>query len=183
MKNGDLTEEDMELWEELGVKGAKRIASRKAVRKIIKEKTTEKPGGKHKDGYNSKVGGFTAKQIRGKLPYLEVGESPDVDSNTANRLRNGEMKVEAILDLHGCVQKEAYDMLVSLINECYLLKKRCILVITGKGGNYGSGGVLRSNLPKWLNSADVREKVLMFAQAKPKDGGEGAFYILIKRNR
>ena len=54
----------------------------------------------------------------------------------------------------------------------------CVLVITGKGR-----GVLREEVPRWLNEPGLRDAVLSFAYARPADGGEGALYVLLKRRR
>lgn len=59
--------------------------------------------------------------------------------------------------------------------------KRCLLVITGKG--LASGGILRDQVPRWLNQAPNRSRVLAFDYARPQHGGSGALYVLLKRRR
>jgi DNA-nicking Smr family endonuclease len=59
--------------------------------------------------------------------------------------------------------------------------KRMLLVVTGKGRD--GVGVLRQSLPLWLNAPSIRPFVLAFDVASRKDGGEGAFYVLLKRQR
>ena len=62
--------------------------------------------------------------------------------------------------------------------------KRCVLVITGKGlKSDGSIGVLRENIPDWLNERRNRGLIIAFSHAVQKDGGEGAFYVMLKRKR
>ena len=56
-------------------------------------------------------------------------------------------------------------------------------MITGKGSMKDGGGVIRRELPSWLNAAGNRARVLGFAGAQPADGGGGAFYVLLKRRR
>jgi DNA-nicking Smr family endonuclease len=58
-----------------------------------------------------------------------------------------------------------------------------VIVVTGKGLKADGGGVLRANVPRWLNEPDLRARVLAFAHARPKDGGEGALYVLLKKRR
>ena len=60
--------------------------------------------------------------------------------------------------------------------------KRCVLVITGKGAGR-EGGVMRQNLPHWLNLPANRARLVAFAPAQPKYGGHGAYYLLLKRRR
>jgi DNA-nicking Smr family endonuclease len=38
-------------------------------------------------------------------------------------------------------------------------------------------------VPRWLNEPDLRRMILAFSHAAPKDGGEGALYVLLKRKR
>jgi DNA-nicking Smr family endonuclease len=121
------------------------------------------------------------------LPTLHPGAAPGVDRATAARLRRGEMTIDATLDLHGLTQKEAHSALIGHIARAHVLGQRCLLVVTGKGGKQdGSGretGVLRANVPRWLNEAPARAHVLAFSPARPRHGGEGALYVLLRRTR
>ena len=65
---------------------------------------------------------------------------------------------------------------------------RCVLVITGKGGerrtdDFERTGVLRRMVPHWLNRAPNRARVLAFDEARAQHGGAGALYVLLKRKR
>ncbi len=94
------------------------------------------------------------------------------------------MKIGARIDLHGHTQEEAYRALCAFIASSRAAGRRCVLVVTGKGSRPdGTTGVLRQSVPRWLNMAPLREKVLSFTHARPKDGGEGALYVLLKRDR
>ena len=116
------------------------------------------------------------------LPPLEKGHSPGVDKRTAERLRQGERPIEARLDLHGMTRDGAHRALVRFVADSFDAGRRCILVVTGKGTREGSG-VLRAEVPRWLNGDPIRGMVLTFAQAKPWHGGDGALYLLLKRRR
>ena len=88
------------------------------------------------------------------------------------------------MDLHGMTQDQAHRALNAFIDASSHAGRRCVLVITGKGGRGdGSVGVLREQVPRWLNQAPLRPLVLAFSYATPKDGGEGALYVLLKRKR
>ncbi|MCH2677962.1 MAG: Smr/MutS family protein, partial [Alphaproteobacteria bacterium] len=50
-----------------------------------------------------------------------------------------------------------------------------------KVGASGAEGVLKKEVPRWLNVSPLREVVLMTSWATPRDGGEGALYVLLKR--
>ncbi|MBC7908642.1 MAG: Smr/MutS family protein, partial [Rhodospirillaceae bacterium] len=104
------------------------------------------------------------------------------DKRSAERMKKGEMEIDARLDLHGMTQDSAHAHLLAFIARAYDSGRRCVLVITGKGNREGTG-VLRANTPRWLNQSPCRERILGFSFAKPQHGGEGALYVLIKRRR
>ena len=56
---------------------------------------------------------------------------------------------------------------------------RCVLVITGRSLRHG--GTLRAMTPRWLDEAPNRRRVLAYAEAQLRHGGEGALYVLVRR--
>lgn len=100
-----------------------------------------------------------------------------------DRLRKGRMRPEGRLDLHGMTADRALGALNGFLADAQGSGKRCVLVITGKGSMKEGGGVIRRELPSWLNAPGNRARVLGFAGAQPNDGGGGAFYVLLKRRR
>lgn len=124
------------------------------------------------------------------LPELVPGQPAGLDRNSGRRLKQGRYPVEARLDLHGMTQEQAYFALNSFLARSAEMDRRCVLVITGKGyrrvgetDGAREPGVLRSSLPRWLNEAPNRGRVLAVTEAQPKDGGGGAFYVLLRRRR
>lgn len=113
---------------------------------------------------------------------LTEGDIHAMDKKTGQRFRNGEMPIEAVLDLHGYTLESGFDALVKFVYAQEKRGARCLLLITGKGGFLGRG-VIRAEVPNWMNASEIRSLILSYCQAKPKDGGEGAFYILLKRRR
>ena len=80
------------------------------------------------------------------LPDLNPVTPAGLDRRTARRLKRGQLAVEARLDLHGRTQDQAHDALISFIQESRMARRRCVLVITGKGSvASGRGGVLRQD--------------------------------------
>lgn len=114
---------------------------------------------------------------------LEAGKAADLDRRTMDRLRKGRLRPEARLDLHGMTADRALARLNAFLADTQRDGKRCVLVITGKGSMKEGGGVIRRELPSWLNAPGNRSRVLGFAGAQPADGGGGAFYVLLKRRR
>lgn len=114
---------------------------------------------------------------------LKSGRSGDVDGRTLERLKRGKLRPEDRLDLHGMTQEEAHQSLISFIDNARVSGMRSVIVITGRGRLSEGGGVLRKQMPQWLNSLEIRSGILAFTEAQPRDGGRGALYILIRRLR
>ena len=115
-----------------------------------------------------------------------------VDKRSVDRLRRGQLPPEATLDLHGMTREAARGALQGFIARAQAAGKRCVLVITGKGTSrsfvegdaWGSErGVIRREVPVWLNQMPLRDRVLAFVEAQPRHGGGGALYLLLKKRR
>ena len=85
---------------------------------------------------------------------------------------------EAILDLHGYRLQKAKIILHNYIVNAYEKKIRNILIITGKGRN--NAGVLKKEVPLWLNDKTLINKLINYETAPNKFGGEGALLVRIK---
>ncbi len=111
-----------------------------------------------------------------------------LDRRSADRLRRGMRPIEARLDLHGMTQEAAHRALSRFILAGVADRLRTVLVITGKGARVdpsdGSGrGVLRRAVPLWLEEPALAAHILATAPARPQHGGDGALYVLLRRNR
>jgi DNA-nicking Smr family endonuclease len=118
-----------------------------------------------------------------KPPELELGRTAGVDKRLAERLKRGQLPVEAMLDLHGLTQQEAHRQLDGFLALSANAGRRCVLVITGKGVWRSESGILKEMVPRWLNEAPNRARLLAIATAQPRHGGSGALYVLLKRRR
>jgi len=113
---------------------------------------------------------------------LRAGEFAGLDKRTAQRLKRGQLAIEGRLDLHHKTQAEAHQALDRFINESVLTGRRTVIVITGKGLKpTGEVGVLRTMVPRWLKQTPLRENIVAFCEAAPKDGGSGALYLRLKK--
>jgi DNA-nicking Smr family endonuclease len=114
----------------------------------------------------------------------------DFDRKAARRLRQGQIEIEARIDLHGMRQHEAHGALRRFLLSCFGRGVRWVLVITGKGGprktqddegwSLPERGVLRKNVPLWLAEPELRAIVVSFTTAAVPHGGEGALYIQLR---
>ncbi len=129
-----------------------------------------------------------------ELPLPTAGKRrpvPGLDSRTAERLRKGEIPIEARLDLHGLTQAEASAALSRFVQQSRRAGLRCLLVITGKGARRVTEepgfmppvetGVLKQLVPRWLAAGPERAHILAIATARPQHGGAGALYVLLRK--
>jgi len=114
---------------------------------------------------------------------LAHGLSIGIDKRQAERFRRGKTPIEGRIDLHGRTQAQAHDDLHDFVARAHGAGKRMVLVITGKGITASKSGVLKENVPRWLNEPSLRRHVLAFDYAEPQHGGEGALYVLLKRKK
>lgn len=94
-------------------------------------------------------------------------------------LKNGQIPWEARLDLHGLKTETARESLIHFIQTQIQNHTRCLLIIHGKGGHQGAPPVIKNLINRWLPQFD---EVLAFHSAQAKDGGQGAVYVLLKKN-
>ena len=129
------------------------------------------------------------KQQKPQTPQTQsVATGTQLDKRTEERLRKGQIPIEARLDMHGMTQEEAYAALTHFVQNASTSGKRCLLIITGKGQKNRDplaphDGVLKSRLPEWLGQPPLKSIVLKTYPAQPKDGGGGAFYVYLRRKR
>lgn len=115
--------------------------------------------------------------------HLSVGLAPGgLDRATWERFRSGRMKAERTLDLHGMTADRAHHALHRFMHAAHGDGVRCVEVITGRGGSGPDGqGVIRRELPLWLNLPQLRPLVL--AAAHPHAANPGSTRLLLRRAR
>ena len=106
--------------------------------------------------------------------------NPDLPNKRFRALKNGQIPWEARLDLHGATTDDTRQSLCRFIQIQYQKHTRCVLIIHGKGGHQSAPPVIKNLINRWLPQL---EEVLAFHSALAKDGGQGAVYVLLKRNR
>ena len=95
------------------------------------------------------------------------------------------------IDLHGLSLDEANKNIEVLIDKYFFEGVEKIIVITGKGlrskttdNPYISKdlSILRNSVPDYINTnSKIKNKIRSMSKAEIKDGGEGAFYIFLKK--
>jgi DNA-nicking Smr family endonuclease len=115
--------------------------------------------------------------------YVE-GARVGLDPRLIVRLRRGEFPIEAHLDLHGMTQPDSRQALTAFIQESARKGRRTVLVVPGRGlGSPGGKPVLKHATVNWLSHGMLSGYVLGFVTARPTDGGAGAIYVLLRRDR
>ncbi len=181
-----LKDEDRALWQQV-TRDAKPLAKRELP--PARPPTSQHPEAPEpKAKRESKPPGhlprpLPATSVRRAEPALEHGRAAGVDRRRSERLRRGQLPVEARLDLHGYTQDQAHAALGDFLGGSQARGLRCVLVITGKGTTTDSGGVLRAQVPRWLNEPGNRARGLACDYAQPKHGGLGAIYVLLRRKK
>ena len=103
-----------------------------------------------------------------------------------SQLSRGRKEIEDRLDLHGMTQTRAHRALSGFLQRAHHDGLTFVLIITGKGrtvGGESERGVLRRQVPLWLNLPEFRTLVVGFEEAHIGHGGEGALYVRIRRSR
>ncbi|MBD1159298.1 Smr/MutS family protein [Pelagibacterales bacterium SAG-MED19] len=112
---------------------------------------------------------------------------PDKDKKSS-------LKKEYIInsfDLHGFSLNDANDKIYELINAAYNQGVNKLIIVTGKGlhsqnekNPYVSKdyGILKYSVPEYIkNNKELMKMIIEIKNANIEDGGDGAFYIFIKK--
>jgi DNA-nicking Smr family endonuclease len=123
-----------------------------------------------------------AKAKPARRAAVSIGVAPPgLDRATWSRFRAGKIAPERVLDLHGMTRPNAHIAVMALIAGAAAQGMRCVEIVTGHGRRAGGEGVLRREVPLWLNDAPLHALVL--AVCHPHAANEGALRVLIRRNR
>lgn len=156
------TEDELCLWESL-TNTIKRIHHN-----IHQEPLTYK-----KERPNIDPGRFFPKPIQKATYTVTAVDYRDIKHQT----------IDARIDLHGDTLDQAQLRLTRFFTSAQQRGDKLALVITGKGKIIDGEriGVLRNEIPVWLQSN--AQFVISFTTAQPQHGGDGAFYVRIRKLR
>ena len=97
------------------------------------------------------------------------------------------------IDLHGYTLDEANKTLEDFINKAFLENVNKIIVVTGKGIHSDNEkdpyvskdlSILKYSVPEFIsNNTSLMSMINEITDAKIEDGGGGAFYIFLKKNK
>tara|TARA_B100001175_G_C19459080_1_gene615524 strand:+ start:394 stop:936 length:543 start_codon:yes stop_codon:yes gene_type:complete len=146
--------------------------------KLIKKKNTKKKNIKDYPSYK------TIKNSKFDLEKLDLRKS----------IRKGLLNIDKKIDFHGKSLIESEDRFNNMIIECYNDRKRCLLFVTGKGLFKSTKNIninkpklyhsiIRSSFIEWVNSKKFSKYILSFEKASIEHGGDGAFYVYLRKKK
>jgi len=109
-----------------------------------------------------------------------------------NYKKKKNFKIKSI-DLHGYNLNEANKEIERFINKAYLENINKLVVVTGKGLHSENDkdpyvskdlGILKYSVPEFIsNNPSLMSMINEIKEAEIEDGGGGAFYIFLKKNK
>jgi DNA-nicking Smr family endonuclease len=109
-------------------------------------------------------------------------------------IKKGSFNIDKKIDFHGKSLLESEEQFNNTIIESYNSGQRCLLFVTGKGlfksKNYEESdkpklyhGIIRSSFVEWARSKKYSKYILSFEQTSIEHGGDGAFYVYLRKNK
>jgi DNA-nicking Smr family endonuclease len=121
-------------------------------------------------------------------PLREVAEPPaeapaqwfhhGLQKKRIQRIRQGELPLDARLDLHGLRRDQAVAELSRFLHHALLDGCRFLVIVHGQGYGSENEAVLKPLTRHWLSQ---QQEVLAWCPARPRHGGGGATYVYLRR--
>jgi DNA-nicking Smr family endonuclease len=191
----ELSAEERALWEH-AARALKPLKGKSRVHALHEKEAPAAPGSAHDKAAAQRAGGTPLRQPA-RLATVAPAPPPlsDLDRRKARKIGTGKVEIEGRIDLHGMRQAEAHAELRRFLMRAWADGRRWVLVITGKGAPLRRGeddaeligvgseerGVLKRNVPRWLDEPELRAIVVGFTTAAIRHGGEGALYVQLRR--
>lgn len=178
-----LTPEEIDLWHKV-IDKTERLnpAAQAPAKPLPKPKPTKGPVGRKQPVLKPAV--TPSPSLRPKANALNM------DRKAFGRMTRGKLEPEAKIDLHGMTLERAHPALTRFILRSQAAGKRLVLVITGKGLADHDGrlfptprGILKRQVPHWLETPPLAQAVLQTTPAHIRHGGEGAIYVYLRKPR
>ena len=187
MKKRDLSDDEKELWKEFSKSTEPLPHQNQKNQKTAPRKKKLINSVNLKDEKKHYIGGKKSPAHVDKAPVSSV---LSMDSKLHTKMRQGKIRPEAKLDLHGLNLSQAQPILTKFVLDAHDKGLRLILIITGKGRNTEDHdiipkrkGILKANVPNWLAMEPLSSKILQITNAHVKHGGGGAFYVYLRKKR
>ena len=121
---------------------------------------------------------FKSSYLSKTSKILKPNANFSLDNKTKKQINNRKLVFDAIIDLHGKTEAQAYRLIINFVKSCYSRNFKNIIIVTGKGVN--SQGKLKLKTPIWLKGEKLSKFVVGFTSMPNNKGGEGALYVKLK---
>jgi DNA-nicking Smr family endonuclease len=111
--------------------------------------------------------------------YIE-GTGYQIHPAVAKRLHQGDYSIQAFVDLHGLLVKEAKEVFEKFLKWAVTTGKTGVLIVHGRGLSSPFEPVLKKKVVEWLTHGPWRKWVAAYCSARICDGGAGATYVLLR---
>ncbi len=105
--------------------------------------------------------------------YLSY-KQPTLQNKIFTQLKHGKLRWYDAVDIHGCTIEEARAAMTQLLSQAKQNNETMVKIVHGKG----SEAIQKTCVNGWLRQLP---EVLAFCSAPPKDGGNGAVLVLLKK--
>lgn len=113
--------------------------------------------------------------------------SSDLDSHWNRRLKAGRVTPDLRLDLHGHSLDAAHERIMAGLDQARAMGARVVLIIAGRerpvdpADRAERRGAIRSKLLDWLAASRHADCIAAVRRAHIRHGGEGALYLVLRR--
>ena len=111
---------------------------------------------------------------------IVLNDQACVERSIIKKLRTGTLPINMSIDLHGYTIDQAHRIFYKSFCNAVSQGLRLMLVITGKGNRNEAS--IRNQLMNWVNLPEISSNIIYITHAIQSHGGEGAFYIVLRRN-
>ena len=111
------------------------------------------------------------------LPARDTQFNAGLQKKLQRKIKQGVLRLESSIDLHGYRQNEALEALEIFIAEALQRRMRMVLVIHGQGYRSQSDAILKPLVQRWLAT---QSQVLAWCPAQAQDGAAGASYVYLR---
>ena len=172
------------------LEGVRPIKKKNNIKKTIKKTP------KHLISVKNKIQNKEDREKKTKDNKVKKSNKYALEFGISNKkLRKGKIPIDKKIDLHGKTISQAENIFFETVYNNYYQNKRCLLFITGKGlvnknkdtKEMFQGtpklfyGKIRESFMRWVTKPELLKFILSVERASTKDGGDGAFYVYLRK--
>lgn len=140
---------------------------------VYRHRKTKKPLPRRQDQASEIASNYPSEATPASASHFNTG----MQTKLQRKIRQGQIRPEDSLDLHGYRQGEALEALAQFIGDALQRGMRLVIVVHGQGYRSQSDAVLKPLVQRWLAS---QSQVLAWCPAQPRDGAAGASYVYLR---